>query len=512
MARYSIEDTVLTNIADAIREKTPKKYKIVGEEVIRTEASRTNNATGFDTYSGTYSNSANWTDEVAILGADEMRVKIAYQTEGASYDYVIITPDVGEPTAKLGGKTLTVEEFTFPGTDTLTFTFKTDGSGNNYLGYYAEVTGIKYIKEELPEDTYTPVEMATAVSDLNVVEDGVGVLTGDVSEFFRKSYATAATSSSKDTFYTRYFKAILPTFITKDITTAKSMFYENIYVKDIPFAINLAEDGARNVICMCTGCTKLAKAPKITGKIQKADELLRGCNNLQDVSEVMNYEFDNSDPKKLQVGYMFGSNYYLRSFPEGFLKKFGRLANPNAGSYCPGYNIGYCQFSLDEMVDFGVTPVTLTVSSHFNVSYQAYRLKRWTFETNEDGTPKTANWHSQLLTFHEYCGYTNGNLMTNYGFLESSRVKDDDTYQANKDNPDYWTTLLAYSRYNHDSAVETINSLPDTSAFLAQNSGKTNTIKFKGTAGSKTDGGAIETLTEEEIAVATAKGWTVTLA
>ena len=69
---------------------------------------------------------------------------------------------------------------------------------------------------------------------------------------------------------------------------------------------------------------------------------------------------------------------------------------------------------------------------------------------------------------------------------------------------------VPYSRYNHDSAVETINSLPDTSGYLSANGG-TNTIKFEGAAGSKTDGGAINTLTEEEIAVAAAKGWTVTL-
>jgi hypothetical protein len=68
-----------------------------------------------------------------------------------------------------------------------------------------------------------------------------------------------------------------------------------------------------------------------------------------------------------------------------------------------------------------------------------------------------------------------------------------------------------YSRYNHDSAVRTINSLPDASAYLATTSG-TNTIKFRGEAGSSTDGGAINTLTAEEIAVATAKGWTVSLA
>ena len=76
-----------------------------------------------------------------------------------------------------------------------------------------------------------------------------------------------------------------------------------------------------------------------------------------------------------------------------------------------------------------------------------------------------------------------------------------------KNDPDWWTMKVEYSRYNHDSAVATINSLPDTSAYLAT-AGGTNTIKFSGAAGSATDGGAINTLTEEEIAVATAKGWT----
>ena len=76
---------------------------------------------------------------------------------------------------------------------------------------------------------------------------------------------------------------------------------------------------------------------------------------------------------------------------------------------------------------------------------------------------------------------------------------------------DWFTEKIKYSRYNHDSAVRTINSLPDTSAYLASVGG-TNTIKFKGASGTKTDGGAISNLTESEIAVATAKGWTVSFA
>ena len=110
-------------------------------------------------------------------------------------------------------------------------------------------------------------------------------------------------------------------------------------------------------------------------------------------------------------------------------------------------------------------------------------------------------------------GYVNKNayIVSNNPeyFLTDKEIKDDATYQALKNDPDAWTRDQAYSFYNHDSAVETINSLPDTSAFLAEQGG-TNTIKFRGNLGSNTDGGAINTMTAEEIAVATAKGWTVT--
>ena len=77
-----------------------------------------------------------------------------------------------------------------------------------------------------------------------------------------------------------------------------------------------------------------------------------------------------------------------------------------------------------------------------------------------------------------------------------------------KDDPDWYTVKTQYSRYNHDSAVATINSLPDTSAYLTANGG-TNTIKFENYNGNATDGGGIDALTEEEIAVAAAKGWTI---
>lgn len=75
---------------------------------------------------------------------------------------------------------------------------------------------------------------------------------------------------------------------------------------------------------------------------------------------------------------------------------------------------------------------------------------------------------------------------------------------SNQVTYDGTTRCLAelFSRYNHDSAVETINSLPKV---------KSCTLKFKKYSGALTDGGGINNLTEEEIAVATAKGWTISM-
>ena len=51
----------------------------------------------------------------------------------------------------------------------------------------------------------------------------------------------------------------------------------------------------------------------------------------------------------------------------------------------------------------------------------------------------------------------------NSGLTTATQITDEASYQSLKNNPNSWTTLIQYSRYNHDSAVETINSLPDTS-------------------------------------------------
>ena len=209
-------------------------------------------------------------------------------------------------------------------------------------------------------------------------------------------------------------------------------------------------------------------------------------------------------------GQVFSGNYTLFSLPpfEKWMCYF-----PAPGGIYSNYLYGafeYC-YCLQELNNIPINQVTSAwEKDYFSYTFlQCYSLKHLTFQ------PGIKQMKSQVIDLTDvgYCGGKSiAEAILNYKPLyltENTIVTDDASYQRLK-NEKYWiATDMAYSRYNHDSAVETINSLPDTSAYLAT-AGGTNTIKFTGAAGEKTDGGAINTLTADEIAIATAKGWTVT--
>ncbi len=203
-------------------------------------------------------------------------------------------------------------------------------------------------------------------------------------------------------------------------------------------------------------------------------------------------------------------NYSMRSYSPTLISK---LYNNNTSGFA-GYRSTFsANYSLDEVLSMPISCKYVAMNSNSFNGFVAgcNHLKDLTFELNNT-VPYDVNWKSQVIDLTRSIGWDNDrrSIMYNSGITEDKEVTDDVSYQALKDDPDWFTTIVEYSRYNHDSAVRTINSLPDTSAYLST-AGGTNTIKFKGTAGSATDGGAINTLTPEEIAVATAKGWTVTL-
>ena len=331
---------------------------------------------------------------------------------------------------------------------------------------------------------------------------------------------------------------------TENITTASYMFnYSKI--TELPFEINFKNGGG---YCghMFTGCSKLTSLPSIDFKHNSYNDislLFSGCKKTTEIGSLKNLypstinaifqnceqlrqlpEFININFSRINTylycncGYMFENCHSLRNIPEEFLKQiYGIWTTYSYSHICGFFNNCYV---LDEVR--GLNPQTGEIKNgslfgNYNNGTFAncHRLKNIIFDIQNDGTPYVVKWKSQIIDLSAYIGYEynlNNHIRIvgfNSGITADKEVTDDATYQALKNDADWFTTNVAYSRYNHDSAVTTINSLPDTSAYLAS-AGGTNTIKFKGAAGSATDGGAINTLTEEEIAVATAKGWTVT--
>lgn len=228
--------------------------------------------------------------------------------------------------------------------------------------------------------------------------------------------------------------------------------------------------------------------------------LFNGCYSLREIPQNTFILFKENLGKNMTS--LFNNCYSLIEIPEELMPYLN-------GTVCTSMFSGARVLSKIENFPIHSTYNYNTLSSMVN---NTWRLSKFTFIT-DNGTPYVAEWKNHTLDLSTYTGWgTNRDYILNYnsGITADKEVTDDASYQALKNDPDWFTTNVAYSRYNHDSAVATINSLPDTSAYLAS-AGGTNTIKFKGDSGSATDGGEINTLTQEEIAVATAKGWSVSL-
>lgn len=301
--------------------------------------------------------------------------------------------------------------------------------------------------------------------------------------------------------------------------TAHHMFYDS-NLKKIPFDLNFTSNQGTDMSSMFADCFNLEEIPKISGvKPIQTSYIFSGCRRLKEIPESVyeDWDWSNIDTQTTtslgKMDGMFSDCHSLRKLPMKFLSHGNPVASYNYSIYYNGFVD--CN-ALDEIVDLPIPHRNAKwTAAYASVFYRTFhycsRLKRLTFETNEDGSPIVLSQvKSQSLDLSAWVGYAasseESQLKTYAGFTTDKKVTNDATYQALKNDEDWYTCDVNYSRYNHDSAVETINSLPDVSA------GGSNTIKFTGASGAKTDGGAINTLTEEEIAVAAAKGWTVSLA
>ena len=304
---------------------------------------------------------------------------------------------------------------------------------------------------------------------------------------------------------------------TSDITTTQHMF-DGSTLETIPFELNFKSITNNNVQYLFSNCSNLTELPKLNNfRVFNVGYMFFNCERLrtipEDYADMWSWDYLNTQTATY-VGVqtnMFNGCASLRSIPMNIIKSGNPRAQYSLAYFMQGFKNCYV---LDELNNLPIPYTKATWTSNaFSQSFQScFRLKNITFALL-DGQPYVVKWKSQVIDLSPYIGYSDdiaSILNYNSGITADKEVKDDATYQALKNDADWFATNIAYSRYNHDSAVATINTLPDTSAYLTS-AGGTNTIKFKGESGSATDGGAINTLTEAEIAVATAKGWTVSL-
>lgn len=253
----------------------------------------------------------------------------------------------------------------------------------------------------------------------------------------------------------------------------------------------------------------LEKLPKLVNfSPNSLYQLFYQCENLQEIPEDFYKDWDISGNQQF---ILYGC-IRLRKAPIGLFKHLQNLPVPQTNEY---YHYTYACFikckKLPEVLNFPFPKSTTGDRSYQNpfenFVKETYSLSRFTFEAEAENTVHKL-YDDYILDFTNETGYMNGYYDREL-FSVDKRIYDAATYARLKDDPESWTTDLSHSKYNKTSAVETINSLPVVQK--ANSADNINfTIKFRGNAGSATDGGAINTMTEEEIAVATSKGWTVT--
>lgn len=187
MANVVIDDSSLYAIGDALRGKLGETRieKVYVETIHHPETlkqmepriAKTSNALGFDSKNGGYPNNMSDTQTIIIEDAVNLIVDFACQTEGTNYDYLLINGGA----VKYGGTTLKRQSVAIEG-NRVDFTFRSDGSGNSYLGYYAEVFGVdangNVLQEVIPawdediyeevekENIYKPRDMADAINSI----------------------------------------------------------------------------------------------------------------------------------------------------------------------------------------------------------------------------------------------------------------------------------------------------------------------------------------------------------
>lgn len=351
--------------------------------------------------------------------------------------------------------------------------------------------------------TYKPAEMAAAITAISG---------GGSSGYVPTDDDLKLTGNCANLFASGKFKWIIDNYgnriTTEGISSANGMFRS--YIGDnVSFIINSNyELDCRNMFYLAgiEGTLPKIVMIKTTDYITSISGMFYGYRYDNIPDDYFNSMASAKIYQYISMGGVFQEAKHITKIPSSWLTFTSKY--PKTDLYDNPYNVAFKNcYSLKKLNNLHTFSSFVIKNNFFRETFNGtYSLDSVTFAPLPEGT-EYRQWKSQVISLNNYVGYGIGYNMI--GIFDSNKeVVNDSTYAALKNTDDWWSSDINYSRYNHDSAVETINSLPNTKPYLDANGG-TNTIIFQGNAGAKTDGGAINTLTDAEIAVAIAKGWTV---
>lgn len=298
-----------------------------------------------------------------------------------------------------------------------------------------------------------------------------------------------------------------------NVTDASGMFTQSNELRELDLTNPICiDENCSNFSYMFQNCSKLQKLPTFLPPAKCAfywqfdlTNIFYQCYNLRNIQDGFFTQILSKEAiERLHLKYnslngIFTDCYSLRKLPD-----VSMLYDVQNSEYSTFYYQGlYGCYTLDEATNLPVPRGELTGNIFQETFNDCSRIKDITFSDFDE----TVNWSNQTIFLTDYVGYTNNkHYITGYnsGIAESDQVTDIDSYNEKKDSENWWSSRVEFSRYNADSARRTLASLPTTS-------GSGCTIMFDGESGSSTDGGAIKDLTESDIAVAAAKGWTVSI-
>lgn len=240
------------------------------------------------------------------------------------------------------------------------------------------------------------------------------------------------------------------------------------------------------------------------------------------------------------IRFMFSECYSITQIPSGYLSNQAIALNQYVSDTFSG--VFWDCFKLEEMNDGSFLQYGKDYSNMFNTCCSLRKLEGIvlnnnrtmssdefisTFDNcamlsslvfNSPGDYKMKNQEIDLTT----CGYStdkDGKYKSKHSTYTFQlpfvkKVFNETSYERLKNTADWWTADVAYSKYDRQSAIATMNSLPDTRKYIdtLTGYGNENIIKFKKGAGSaKGDLYNMSNLTDEEKDIAFSKGWTVEL-